>query len=189
MAFPLLPLIAQFVPGIVGSIFGSNAGEVTKAVTNAAVEVFGTDDKNEIERAIAADPAKALEFKSKLLDIQDREAQRQHAERMAEIGDTANARATFGGDNKVFWLGVIILGIFGAVTGGSLWGAFLILTDGLKIKDPGTVAAVFTMIGSTVSGVGALAGMVVGYFYGSSRSSQQKTAQMGDALAALGRGK
>jgi hypothetical protein len=59
--------------------------------------------------------------------------------------------------------------------GAVLFACYQILTDGLKVTDPGTVAVVFTLIGGIVSQVAALAMQVGNYYYGSSHGSAVKT--------------
>ena len=71
----------------------------------------------------------------------------------------------------MFWLGVCILLIFAALVGGMLYGCYVILVGGLQIKDPSIVAVVFTLIGSILGAVGALASQVASYYYGASHGS------------------
>lgn len=193
MPFPLIPLVTAIAPGLIGHLFGNNAGEVVQKVTDAAVSIFGTDDKTAIEQSIAKDPGLALAFKSKLLEIQDNESQRQHAERMEEIGDKDKARNAFKDNPWVLGIGAGTILLFFLCCGGVLYGCFQIMTEGIKIKDPGTVAVVFSTLGMLIGLIATQAGMVYQFLYGSNRNSEQKTdvfaAQLQDLSKALANSK
>lgn len=62
-------------------------GKAVEVVTGAAKQVFGTDDPASLERALAADPAKALEFERIVLEAegQERERKHQHQETLARM--------------------------------------------------------------------------------------------------------
>lgn len=79
----------------------------------------------------------------------------------------------------IFRLGIFMLIIYLVLLASVLYGCYTILIGGMKITDPGTVAVVFTLIGSITTGVTGLAGLVCNYYYGSSHGSAVKTEQMG----------
>lgn len=80
----------------------------------------------------------------------------------------------------LFWMGLIILFIFFVVIAGVLFGAFQILTGGFQIKDPSVVAAVMGLIGTVLGYVSAIVQQVANYFFGSSKSSADKTEAMAE---------
>ena len=159
---PLIPIVASLLPSAVKWLAGDDAGQMTEKVINAAQDLFGTDDPEKIEAAIARDPSLALQFKSKLLDIQDAESQRRHIERVKELDDLANARgreiALRDKTPAVLAYGVTI-GFFGIL-------AYMIARG-----VPEGSEALYIMLGA----LGAAWSNVVGYYYGSSSGSALKT--------------
>lgn len=105
----------------------------------------------------------------------------------AYLGDVADARKAHAGNADILTLGIIILVVWALLTGATLYGLFLMLSGGVEIKDVGIVATVFTVLGSTVGYVSNIAQQVVGFYFGSSRGSTQKTVAMTDAITAAGR--
>ena len=92
-------------------------------------------------------------------------------ETKAYIGDVQGSREKFAANQGVFKLGIVILLVFSASVGLSMWGAYLLLSGGITIKDIGIVAAVFSFLGTIVGYMAANAQQVVGYFFGSSKGS------------------
>ncbi|ACC76165.1 hypothetical protein PPMP20_19060 [Paraburkholderia phymatum] len=129
-----------------------------------------------------------------------RKADQDYAARMAEAGfkskealaalavqeqtlyvqDTANAREANARNDKVFWLGVVILATFALVMFASLWGAYALLTGRVVVENAALVGMVAGFVGTVIGYVSANAQQVVGFFYGSSKGSEAKT----DAMAA-----
>lgn len=107
-------------------------------------------------------------------------AQLAQAKIQTYVSDTQDARKYK--DDKVFWLGVVILITFAVTMGMAMYGCYSILTGGITIKDVAVVAAVAGFIGSVVGYVAANAQQVVGYFFGSSAGSEAKTNAMADNL-------
>lgn len=178
----LLPIIGQLVPALVGHLFGSNAENVAQQVTTVTQAVFGSTDPAAIQQQMAADAQKALDYKMKLLDVQSAENQRQHEERMAEFTDTESARTTFATNPKVFWLGFAILSIAGMMMASVCIGSYLILTHGIDIKDAGTIAAVFTLIGAIIRDVVSSAQQVVTCFFGRSAQAESDSAALNTTI-------
>ena len=182
----LIPLALQFVPGLVGAVFGKNAETVAAAVGEAAQTVFGTGDKDEIEKAIARDPALAMRFKERLLDLRDREAQREHEERLAELKDVENARAQFqnGGQEVASNLAYVTVAAFFVTNGLMLWGYYALLTQGVQIKNPELTIAIANAVGLLAGFINSKAEQVYGFFFGSSVSAranaQATSAALGD---------
>lgn len=100
--------------------------------------------------------------------------------------DTQDARAKHAQNKSVFWMGVAILLSFVSIAGLSMLGSYLILSGGIIIKDVGIVAAVFGFLGTVVGYMAANAQQVVGYFYGSSKGSSEKTDAMAKSFQQIG---
>ncbi|MCA3245568.1 MAG: hypothetical protein ING19_05320 [Azospirillum sp.] len=180
----LIPLALQFVPGLVGAAFGKNAESVAASVGEAAQAVFGTDDKDKIEKAIAADPKLAWAFKEKLLDLRDREGQREHDERMAELKGVENAREMFksGGQGVASNLAYVTVAAFFVINGAMLWGYYALLTQGVQIKNPELVIAIANAVGLLAGFINSKAEQVYGFFFGSSVSARANAQAAGAAL-------
>jgi uncharacterized membrane protein len=177
-------IVSTIAPTLGTLLAGPMAGTAISALSNI---FLGTDNGTEQELAKAITTGLTHE---KIVEMQQLDLV--HKEAMAKIGldyaklnqeteiayisDTADARKYK--DDKVFWLGVIILVMFALTMGFSLFGAYQILSGGITIKDVAVVAAVSGFIGSIIGYVSANAQQVVGYFYGSSAGSAQKTKEM-----------
>ena len=82
-----LGLAAQFAPGIIKSITGSDkAAEVAGKVVDIAQTVTGTSTPAAATEVLKADPSKLLEFQRAMADIELEEEKQRYA-------DIANARA------------------------------------------------------------------------------------------------
>lgn len=186
---PLIGLAAQFLPSIIGWAFGGNAEKVTTSVVGAAQEIFGTDDVDQINKAIAADPNLALQFKSKLLDIQAQAQHDDHERNMKEIEDKASARASFAQNKGVLILGMVQVIGFILVSGGVVYGAFSFLIGDVSLqgKDPGTVALVASIISSTLAVLGTMAMQPNGFFYGSSKDAVDGVKQFASSIGKIGK--
>lgn len=114
-------------------------------------------------------------------DLKKLEAQTEQA----YLSDIEDARKTNGGNKGTFWMGVSILVTFFVLMSLVLAFCFRILTKGLLIADPGTVAVVFTLIGTIVGYVAANAQTVVNFEFGSSRGSMNKSDDMASAVKNL----
>jgi len=163
------PLSTSFDIEVCGSDLDEVA-EITLAIKNATPEQLLALKK--------ADNDYAIQIKE--LDVRLDEAY---------ISDTQDARHVHSGDQRVFWLGVCVLITFAAVIAGVLYSAHQILLAGLKVADPSTVAVVFTLIGTLVGYVAANAQQVIGYFFGSSKGSSDKTNAMAKAVEEIGQRK
>ena len=85
----LIPLLLGLAPTVAQWVLGDTAGKAAEKVAGIAREVLGTDDPSGIERALAADPAAALQFKVALLAAQTEatrlEKDAEKAARQAEL--------------------------------------------------------------------------------------------------------
>ena len=102
------------------------------------------------------------------------------ATEQAYLSDVQDARQSHGGSLGVFWLGIAILLTFAGVMVAVLWGSFQMIAGLIPIKDAGFASTVAGLVGTVIGYVAANAQQVVGYFFGSSKGSADKT----DALAA-----
>lgn len=192
MPLPLLGLAAlavQAAPTIAGWFGGSAAEETVKRVSDVAGAIFGTTNPDEIEAAIATDPAKALEWKITVAKIADEQAARQHAERLAEmkaegdrftqaVADTQSARsqtvALAQASSPLAWGAAIVS--FIVVSGFCLVG-YMVFNS--KIPAENREMALYL--------VGQLSGFVstaVAYWLGSSAGSARKDSELRSARSA-----
>lgn len=177
----IAPTVASAMVGPMGGAFvaaiGSILGDDKPTVTSIAKAI--TDQKLTPDQIVQL---KQLEEKAKQ-DERDngfRYAELEFKEDQAYLSDTQDARHAHSQNQAVFWLGVATVIAFAILMGLLLAGCYAILTDGLKINDPGTVAVVFSLVGTITGYLASNAQQVYNYFFGSSRGSQDKT----NALAA-----
>ena len=168
-------LIGTAAP-IVGTAIGGPAGA---AVGSLVAGLLGTnDDPDSVAAAIKADPnivvkLKELEFKAHELDVKAVEVAKQaelDAMKM-QLEDVASARsrqiehekATGKGDTNLYVLAwTIVIGFFALVTASIF----------VEIKD--STGTVFMLMGTMATGFG----MVLQYFFGSSKGSADKSQQI-----------
>lgn len=164
MALPLLPLIglaAQYMPDIIKAVAGDKAGKVAGQVAEAAQAVFGTDDPDAIQAAIAKDSGLALQWQMKLADV-SLEAEKLRYADIASARSQTVELAKMG--SAIAWgapiISCLVLGAFGAV----LW---LVLTAAIPEgqKDLANI-----LLGN----LSAMAAAVVAYWVGSSAGSARK---------------
>lgn len=129
MVLPLLaliPIIAQVAPlaaRLLGNAIDGKAGaavgeQVAREVTGVAERVFGTSEPRELEAAIRADPAKALEFK---IEMERLATQAQLATLSADLENVKDARGTL--QSASWWVSaapvvlsiIITVGFFGTL--------------------------------------------------------------------------
>lgn len=192
-----LPLIAagvagvlvETLPSIASWIFGDKTGKAVETVTGIARDVLGTDNPADIERAIAADPNLALQFKIALLQAEadarahEREMDRQALEGVkAHLADTQSARSTqvdlAKTGSALSWSAAVVSVLAVASFAGILIAIFV-----FKGAIPPDLKDVFLLlIGAAISGYN----QVLNYYLGSSSGSAQKAATL--EKAATGRG-
>ena len=195
----VLNVVASVAPTIASAIGTPVAG----AAVAALEAVFGITPKpsdgldsrqNDVAAAIAGATPEQLAAM--------RKADQDYAARMAEAGfkdkeaiaalqlqetqtfvaDTADARKNNAANDRVFWLGVVILGTFAAIMSAALWGAYALLTGKLPVVDAAVVGMVAGFVGTIIGYVSANAQQVVSFYYGSSKGSEQKTDAMSAAF-------
>jgi hypothetical protein len=202
MAFDLKTAIGSFAPTLATMLGGPLAGTAVSALTSA----FGLTSSGDQVKDVAAITA-VVQNSTMTPEViaAVRKADQDHEAIMGQQGidlkklnadhdlamvqtftvDTQDARKTFGQQKAIFWLGIAVLLTFAIVMTAVLWAAYQLLQGGITIKDVSVVAAISGMVGSVVGYVAANAQQVVGYFFGSSAGSSNKTDAMGDAVAKL----
>lgn len=121
-----------------------------------------------------------LQMEAAKLDIQKLEAETEKA----YLSDTQDARKANAGNKGTFWMGVSILGVFAVLMLVVLVASFKILSKTIQ-ADPGTAAVVFTLIGTIVGYVAAMAQTVVNFEFGTSRGSAKKSDDIAAAVQQL----
>lgn len=119
-----------------------------------------------------------LKMEAANLDLKKLEAETEKA----YLGDVQDARKANSGNRGTFWMGVAILAIFFVLMGLVLSFCFHVLSRGIPIEDKGTVAVVFTLIGTIVGYVASQAQTVVNFEFGTSRGSAKKSDDMAAAM-------
>jgi hypothetical protein len=174
----LVAMAAKEVGDVVGADVKPTVDSISQAVAGATPE------------QIAALRDREMTFKERMQSMgfthEEELAKIGLQETQAYIGDTSDARSKHAGDRGVFWLGIAVLAIFAVTMTACLYGAYQILVGGITIKDVAVVAAVSGFVGSIVGYVAANAQQVIGYFFGSSKGSNDKTNVMADAVKGLG---
>ncbi len=185
MAVPLIPLALSVLPSLAGWAFGKNAEGVAKSVAQAAVSIFGTDEPEAIEKAIAANPELAWKFKDKLLAIKDKEADRAHAERMAEFKNTDGARDLYVkvGGMTVPILAVTTVVLFFVSNGAMLYGLHALMTKGIDIKNVELAIAAAGLVGNIQGFINSKTDIGYNFFFGSSVSARSNAQATQAAMA------
>lgn len=176
---PLLPLLLGLAPTVVSWVLGDKTGAAVSKITGIAQDILGTTDADGIERAVAADPNLALQFKMAVLqaeaDARNHEAEmnRQALEELnARIADVASARSQTvelaKAGSAIAWGSPIVSVLAICVFGGFVYMLFAsAVPEGMK-------EALLLLGGSAATGYG----MVLSYWLGSSSGSAQKTAAL-----------
>lgn len=170
------PMAGAAVKVIAGAVLGDeDASE--QQVTEAVMQGLSPESLVKLREADNA-------FKVRMRELDIDLAKLNAATEQAYLSDVQNARTSHGGSRGVFWLGIAILLTFAGVMVAVLWGSFQMIAGLIPIKDAGFASTVAGLVGTVIGYVAANAQQVVGYFFGSSKGSADKT----DALAAAVRG-
>lgn len=166
---PLIPLVASLVPEAVKWLAGDSAGKVAEKVAAVAVETFGTSDPDTIERAVAADPNLALQFKMAVLAAQAASEKEETARMMAQLADVQSARTQTvelaKAGSPIAW-GAAVCSVL--VIGGFTLILYFVLSK--EIPEGSREAAIYAL-----GQLGGMATAAVAYWVGSSAGSAQKT--------------
>lgn len=202
MAFDLKTAIGSIAPTLATMMGGPLAGAAVSALTGAfgltstgdqskdlgaitAVVQGGTMTPEVIAAVRKADQDHEATMGQQNIDLKKLNADHELAMVQTFTGDTQDARKTFGQQKAIFWLGIAVLLTFAIVMCAVLGASYQLLQGGITIKDVSVVAAIAGMVGSVVGYVAANAQQVVGYFFGSSAGSSNKTDAMGEAVSKL----
>lgn len=150
---------------------GSSESDIQEAIlqglspeTMARLEEANLNFKLEIEKLV---------IEGKRLDYQnDREY----------LLDTQSARQSNSDKEEVFWVGIVVLVMFGVIATALTIGSWALLTGGLGTVDPATVGLVFGFLGTVLGYVASNAQQVINFWFGTSKGSQQKTDAMVSAI-------
>lgn len=165
---PLIPLLLGLAPTVASWIMGDQTGAAVSKVTGIAREIIGSDNANDIERAIAADPNLATQLKMAMIQA-EADARRQEFETLqAQLADIASARSQTvelakTGSPLAWGAGIVsVLAI--VVFAGFVYMLFA------KVVPEGMKEALLLLGGSAATGYG----MVLSYWLGSSSGSAAK---------------
>jgi len=175
---PFLPLLLGLAPTVASWILGDKTGAAVTKITGIAQDLLGTSDAAGIERAIAADPNLALQFKMAIIQA-EADARRQEFDTLqAQLADVQSARnqtVKLAEAGSVIAWGAPIISIL--ITIGFFAMLYVVVRQEIP-ESSQTLANI--MLGS----LGTSFTAVVGYWVGSSAGSAQKT----NALEKLARG-
>tara|TARA_R110000868_G_scaffold19297_1_gene83070 strand:+ start:6869 stop:7399 length:531 start_codon:yes stop_codon:yes gene_type:complete len=175
---PFLPLLLGLAPTVASWLMGDKTGAAVTKITGIAQDLLGTSDAAGIERAIAADPNLALQFKMAVMQA-EADARRQEFDTLqAQLADVQSARnqtvKLVEAGSVIAW-GAPIISIL--ITVGFFAMLYVVIRQEIP-ESSQTLANI--MLGS----LGTSFTAVVGYWVGSSAGSAQKT----NALEKLARG-
>jgi hypothetical protein len=175
---PFLPLLLGLAPTVASWLMGDKTGAAVTKITGIAQDLLGTSDAAGIERAIAADPNLALQFKMAVMQA-EADARRQEFDTLqAQLADVQSARnqtVRLAEAGSVIAWGAPIISIL--ITIGFFAMLYVVVRQEIP-ESSQTLANI--MLGS----LGTSFTAVVGYWVGSSAGSAQKT----NALEKLARG-
>src|SRR6185503_6434941 len=173
----LVGLAANAVSNALGRPVDADSSSITEAVANASPEEI-------FKLKIAEDELKA---KMQALGFAHEEEMTKLgiSEQQLYVADTADARHAYADSAGVYRLGVVILLTFAALMSAVLYQCYEMIVGGMQIKEPGTVAVIFTLIGTIVGYLASNAQQVVNFFFGSSHGSQTKTDSMSKSIIDL----
>lgn len=147
---------------------------VATAVTGATPEQLAAVRKADQDYAVAMAQAG---FKDK-----ETIAQLQITDEQVYVTDTEDARRANAANQRVFWLGIVILSTFATIMGVSMYGAYALLTGKLPITNAAVVGMVAGFVGTIIGYVSANAQQVTGFYFGSSKGSEAKSDAMASAF-------
>ncbi len=170
------------------------AGTAVKAIANA---IFDNENATEQQitkaftQGLSSDALAKLRdadnaFKVRMRELDIDLVKLNATTEQAYLNDLQNARNSNGINRSVFWLGISIMLVNALVMIAVLWGSYALLVNPNSIQDESMKAIVSALIGTIVGYVAANAQQVVGYFFGSSKGSAEKTDAMVAAVRNIG---
>lgn len=181
--------------GTFGGPAGALAGAGIVAVANAlGVPVSGdvARDEEAVKAVVMAGlspdqraslVAADLDYKKAALAATTRAQEIDADVEKAYIADVDSARRNRAPNHDLFVIACGVLGAWVLLTGATLYGLFSVASGDIILADPGIAATVFTLLGSLIGYVSNIAQQVIGFFFGSSRGSDQKTTALAKAVA------
>lgn len=164
----LIPLLLTLAPTVADWIFGDKTGKAVGQVSEIAKSVLGTDDPGAIERAIAADPNMALQFKMAVMQAASEAKRADLDELKAQLSDVASARGQTvelaKANSKIAWSTPVV-----SVLAIVVFAGFVAMLFFREVPE-GMKEALLLLGGSAATGYG----MVLSYWLGSSSSSAAK---------------
>lgn len=184
-------IIKSVAPVLGTALGGPLVGTAIKVIGEAVLgdpEATETQVEQALTKGISEDGLMKLkkadqEFSVRMKELDIDVAKLELSEKRMYVGDTQDARKYK--DNKVFWLGVVILCTFATIMSGAMYGAWELLTGSSVVTDPEVLGMVATFLGTVIGYVAANAQQVVSFFFGSSAGSAKKTDAMSDAFVDL----
>jgi hypothetical protein len=177
------PLLGGAVAALEG-VFGLTpaAGASMQARQDAVATAVQGASPEDLAKVRKADQDYAARMTEAGFKDKEAIAAMQLQETQTFVVDTADARRTNATSDRVFVLGCVILMTFAVVMGAALYGSYALLIGKLPVENAAVVGMVAGFVGTIIGYVGANAQQVVGFFFGSSKGSEQKTEAMASAF-------
>ena len=164
-SLPLVGLLLQYAPDLIGLFAGEKAGAAVGKVTDAAKVVFGTEDVATVQAKIAADPKLAEAFAE-----QARQATEQLRIQIEDVQDARRQTVALAQQGSAIAWGPVAISVL-VVAG------FLALTTGLLFRAVPDSQVAMVLYGALSAGFT----QVLNYWLGSSAGSKRS----GDAVRAI----
>lgn len=183
-------VIGTLAPVLGTALGGPLAGTALKIVSEALLgKPDGTTD--EISKSISSglDPEIILKlreadtaFQVKMREMDIDIAKLNASTETAYLEDVQSARATSGVNRSIFILGISIVSTFALLMTAVLYGSFQLMVGGIILKDVAVASTVSGLIGSVIGYVAGNAQQVIGYYFGSSKSSSTLSTALAGAV-------
>lgn len=195
MAFDWKGLVGSVAPGIATALGGPLAGGIVSILADKVLGGSTGDPVQDEAKLAGMLSAQGLtpEIRAKIIEAENaiklemikaglREKEIEADTTKAYLEDVQSARAAHANEVHLVRLASAVLITWAMVTAVTLIGLYLLLTKGIEVKDAGIVATVFTVMGTLTGYVSNSAQQVLGYYFGSSRGSAQKTDAITQAI-------
>lgn len=181
-------LLSSIAPTIATALGGPLAGVALKSISETLFSGKDIDesdlkkllnsglDESVLSKLKEIDNAFTIKMRELDIDVENLKITRE----TLYVNDTQDARKYK--DNKVFWLGVVILSSFALIMIVALFGSYALLTGSMPLSDPSTIGMVSGFVGTIIGYVAANAQQVVSFFFGSSAGSSKKSDAINDAF-------
>lgn len=190
MDFDWKSAIRTIAPSIATAFGTPLLGKAVSVLGNAILgDPNATEDQisNAIQQGLSPDQLLAIKkedndfiIKNRELDLQNKDLD--YRDSQAYLVDTQDARKNNSANRDVFFLACVLLTFYGLILIGALFGCYGIISGGIILKDVSTVGIVCTFLGGLIGTIGAMAGQVISFYFGSSKGSEKKTDQLADAF-------